>query len=106
MILIYAPLPKSPCGRRSRSCLKMLILDEATSHLDTESEQIIARATDALVKNRTSFIIAHRLSTVIHADKILVFDKGKIEAMGNHAELLQKSATYARLHSLQFADED
>ena len=85
---------------------KILILDEATSHLDTESEQIITRATDALVKNRTSFIIAHRLSTVIHADKILVFDKGKIEAMGNHAELLQKSATYARLHSLQFADED
>ena len=85
---------------------KILILDEATSHLDTESEQIITRATDALVKNRTSFIIAHRLSTVIHADKILVFNEGKIEAMGTHSELLHSSKTYARLHSLQFEEED
>ena len=85
---------------------KILILDEATSHLDTESEQIITRATDALVKNRTSIIIAHRLSTVIHADKILVFNDGEIEAMGTHVELLHSSPTYTRLHSLQFADED
>ena len=85
---------------------KILILDEATSHLDTESEQIITRATDALVKNRTSIIIAHRLSTVIHADKILVFNNGGIEAIGAHAELLHSSATYARLHSLQFAEEE
>ena len=85
---------------------KILILDEATSHLDTESEQIITRATDVLIKNRTSLIIAHRLSTVIHADKILVFDNGEIEAMGTHAELLHSSKTYARLHSLQFEDED
>jgi ABC-type multidrug transport system fused ATPase/permease subunit len=85
---------------------KILILDEATSHLDTESEQMITRATDALVKNRTSLIIAHRLSTVIHADKILVFNNGSIEAMGTHAELLHTSATYARLHSLQFSDEE
>ncbi|OHA26865.1 MAG: hypothetical protein A3C06_02375 [Candidatus Taylorbacteria bacterium RIFCSPHIGHO2_02_FULL_46_13] len=85
---------------------KILILDEATSHLDTESEQLITKATDALVKNRTSLIIAHRLSTVIHADKILVFDKGGIEAMGTHAELLNASPTYAKLHALQFADEE
>ena len=85
---------------------KILILDEATSHLDTESEQIITHATDALIKNRTSLIIAHRLSTVIHADKIIVFDKGVIEAIGTHAELLYTSATYNRLHSLQFAEED
>ena len=84
---------------------KILILDEATSHLDTESEQIITRATDALVQNRTSIIIAHRLSTVIHADKILVFNEGKIEAMGTHAELLHSSPTYTRLHDLQFAEE-
>lgn len=83
---------------------KILILDEATSHLDTESEQIITRATDALVKNRTSLIIAHRLSTVIHADKILVFDKGGIEATGTHSELLKSSATYRKLHSLQFEE--
>ena len=85
---------------------KILILDEATSHLDTESEQIITRATDALVKNRTSIIIAHRLSTVIHADKILVFNEGKIEAMGTHAQLLHSSPTYTRLHDLQFAEEE
>ena len=85
---------------------KILILDEATSHLDTESEQMITRATDALVKDRTSIIIAHRLSTVINADKILVFKDGEIEAMGTHSELLISSKTYARLHSLQFADED
>ncbi len=85
---------------------KILILDEATSHLDTESEQIITRATDALVKNRTSLVIAHRLSTVIHADQILVFHEGRIEATGKHAELLQSSPTYARLYSLQFAEED
>jgi ABC-type multidrug transport system fused ATPase/permease subunit len=84
---------------------RILILDEATSQLDTESEQIITKATDALIKNRTSLIIAHRLSTVIHADMILVFKDGVIEAKGTHAELLQKSPTYAKLYSLQFADE-
>ena len=84
---------------------KILILDEATSHLDTESEQIITRATDALVKNRTSLIIAHRLSTVIHADKILVFNEGRIEAEGTHTELLRSSKTYKRLHSLQFEED-
>ncbi len=85
---------------------RILILDEATSHLDTESEQLITRATDALVKNRTSLIIAHRLSTVIHADKILVFNNGEIEAVGKHTELLASSSTYAKLHSLQFAEEE
>ncbi|MEK7576085.1 MAG: ABC transporter ATP-binding protein [Patescibacteria group bacterium] len=85
---------------------RILILDEATSHLDTESEKLITKATDALIKNRTSFIIAHRLSTVIHADCILVFKNGEIEAMGTHAELLHSSPTYARLHALQFADEE
>ena len=85
---------------------RILILDEATSHLDTESEKLITKATDALIKNRTSFIIAHRLSTVIHAGIILVFKNGEIEAMGTHTELLHSSPTYARLHALQFADEE
>ncbi|MEK7585840.1 MAG: ABC transporter ATP-binding protein [Patescibacteria group bacterium] len=85
---------------------RILILDEATSHLDTESEQLITRATDALVKNRTSLIIAHRLSTVIHADKILVFKDGEIEAVGTHLQLLDSSPTYAKLHSLQFEEDE
>lgn len=80
----------------------ILILDEATSHLDTESERLIQKATNVLIKNRTSFIIAHRLSTVLHADVILVFKGGGIEAAGKHAELLKKSPTYRKLYSLQF----
>ncbi len=81
---------------------KILILDEATSHLDTESERLIAEATNALIKNRTTIIIAHRLSTILKADMILVFKGGEIEAMGKHEELLQKSPTYKRLYSMQF----
>jgi len=85
---------------------KILILDEATSHLDTESERLISQATDALVKNRTTIIIAHRLSTVLNADMILVFNDGKIEASGKHNELLKTSATYQKLYSLQFREND
>ncbi len=85
---------------------RLLILDEATSHLDTESERLITTATNALVKDRTSVIIAHRLSTVLHADKIVVFKGGEVEATGTHAELLNSSETYAKLHSLQFVEED
>lgn len=82
----------------------ILILDEATSHLDTESERMIAEATQALIKDRTTFIIAHRLSTIIHADMILVFSKGELEAIGRHEELLTTSPTYQRLYSFQFRD--
>jgi len=85
---------------------RILILDEATSHLDTESERLITQATDALIKNRTSLIIAHRLSTILHADIIVVFKDNEIEAMGKHKELLKKSPTYKRLYSLQFSDEE
>ena len=84
---------------------KILILDEATSHLDTESERLISQATDALIKNRTTIIIAHRLSTVLGADTILVFNDGRIEARGKHEELLETSPTYQRLYSLQFSDQ-
>lgn len=83
---------------------RILILDEATSHLDTESERLIQDATRALMKNRTSLIIAHRLSTILHADLILVFNEGKIEAVGPHERLLEESFTYQRLYSLQFRD--
>src|SRR3990167_7273219 len=81
----------------------ILILDEATSHLDTESERLIAQATDALIKDRTTFIIAHRLSTIIKADTIVVFKGGEIEASGKHEELLKKSPTYQKLYSMQFS---
>lgn len=83
---------------------KILILDEATSHLDTESEKLIQQATANLIKDRTTIIIAHRLSTVLHADQIVVFNNGIIEAVGKHAELLKLSPTYNKLYSLQFED--
>lgn len=85
---------------------KILILDEATSSLDTESERLIAQATDALIKNRTSIIIAHRLSTVIHADRIVVFKNNQIEAVGAHNKLLEISPTYQKLYNLQFTDSE
>lgn len=82
---------------------KILILDEATSHLDTESERLISEATNSLIKDRTTFIIAHRLSTILKADIILVFKNGEIEAHGTHDELLGVSPTYQKLYSLQFS---
>lgn len=84
---------------------KILILDEATSHLDTESEKLVQKATETLMQNTTTIIIAHRLSTVLRADKILVFDQGQIVAAGNHRELLKKSQVYQRLYEMQFQDE-
>lgn len=83
---------------------RILILDEATSHLDTESERLIQAATENLMRDRTTIIIAHRLSTIMRADKILVFAKGELEAEGTHKELLEKSPTYRRLHEMQFGD--
>ena len=83
----------------------ILILDEATSSIDTESEQLIERAIDALIKGRTSIVIAHRLSTIRKADKIIVLDKGKIVEMGSHNELLQLGGFYATLTEMQFAEK-
>ncbi len=79
---------------------RILILDEATSHLDNESEQLIQKATEQVVRNRTSFVIAHRLSTVVHADMTVVFNEGEIEATGTHETLLDSSPTYRRLYEL------
>lgn len=80
----------------------ILILDEATSSVDTESEQLIQRAIDTLIKGRTSIIIAHRLSTIRKANMIIVIDKGEIKEMGNHDELMEKQGFYYKLYRLQF----
>ena len=84
---------------------KILVLDEATSSIDTESEKLIQRATELLTKNRTSIIIAHRLATIQKADKIIVLSNGEIIEMGNHQELLRQNGQYKRLFELQFKDE-
>jgi len=80
----------------------ILILDEATSSIDTESEQLIERAIDTLIKGRTSIVIAHRLSTIRKANKIIVLDKGQIKEMGTHLELLEQGGLYATLNEMQF----
>jgi ATP-binding cassette subfamily B multidrug efflux pump len=80
----------------------ILILDEATSSIDTESEQLIQKAIDTLIKDRTSIVIAHRLSTIRKAHKIIVLDKGEIKEIGNHEELLSLNGFYAKLYQMQF----
>ncbi|MFZ6025615.1 MAG: ABC transporter ATP-binding protein [Bacteroidota bacterium] len=80
----------------------VLILDEATSSIDTESELLIEKAIDQLISGRTSIVIAHRLSTIRKADKIIVLDKGEIKEMGSHEELLLMGGFYAKLHEMQF----
>ena len=80
----------------------ILILDEATSSVDTESEALIQQAIDKLIANRTSIVIAHRLSTIRKANKIMVLDKGQIKEMGTHEELIEKQGFYYQLHKMQF----
>jgi ATP-binding cassette subfamily B protein len=84
---------------------KILVLDEATSSIDTESEMMIQNAINKLTQNRTSIIIAHRLATIQKADKIIVMEKGEIIEEGNHQELLKFNGHYKRLFELQFKEE-
>jgi subfamily B ATP-binding cassette protein MsbA len=84
----------------------VLILDEATSALDAESEQLVQRAISNLIRNRTTMVIAHRLSTVRRADLIVVMEAGRIIEQGTHSELLARGGQYQRLYELQFADEE
>ncbi len=83
---------------------QILILDEATSSLDSESERLVQQAIDRVIHGTTSIVIAHRLSTVLHADRIVVINRGAVEAVGRHAELLTTNETYGRLYRLQFAE--
>jgi ATP-binding cassette subfamily B protein len=82
---------------------RVLILDEATSHLDSESEALIQEALERVMKGRTSLVIAHRLSTILSADLILVLDQGRIVERGTHAELIEQEGLYRQLYERQFA---
>src|SRR5512136_1648093 len=84
---------------------RILVLDEATSHLDSESEALIQDALKLVMAGRTSVVIAHRLSTILAADLILVMDRGQIVERGTHAELLAQGGLYARLYETQFGRE-
>ena len=79
----------------------ILILDEATSSLDTESERLVQDAINNMMQNRTSIVIAHRLSTIRHADEIVVLQKGKIVERGNHEQLMEQGGFYKKLVDMQ-----
>jgi ATP-binding cassette subfamily B protein len=85
---------------------RVLILDEATSHLDSQSEALIQGALERVMEGRTSLVIAHRLSTILSADLILVMEGGRLVEQGTHAELLARDGVYARLYHTQFRGEE
>jgi ATP-binding cassette, subfamily B, multidrug efflux pump len=84
---------------------EILILDEATSNIDSETEQVIEKSLEILLKDRTSIVIAHRLSTIKRANKIIVLHHGKTRETGTHSELLSQNGIYARLYNLQYKEK-
>jgi subfamily B ATP-binding cassette protein MsbA len=84
----------------------ILILDEATSSVDSEAEMLIQQAMERVMRGRTTFVIAHRLSTVKHADKIVALEEGKVAEIGDHASLLGRDGVYRQLHEFQYALAD
>ena len=83
----------------------ILVLDEATANIDTETEILIQDAMEKLTEDRTTLIVAHRLSTIQHADKIIVLHKGEIREIGNHQELLSNKGIYYKLYQLQYKED-
>ena len=83
----------------------LLILDEATSSIDTETEQLIQQAIERVLRNRTSIVVAHRLSTIQKADIIFVIKEGEVVERGKHEELMRLNGLYAELHNLQFREQ-
>jgi ATP-binding cassette, subfamily B, bacterial MsbA len=92
----------------ARAILKdapILVLDEATSALDTQSERLVQRALTNLMRDRTTIVIAHRLTTIHRADKIIVLDRGRVVDIGTHHQLMARGGIYRDLYELQFSDE-
>lgn len=106
MLLSGGQRQRIAIGRALLKDAPILILDEATSSLDAQSERKIQDALNVLMKGRTTLVIAHRLSTVENADRIIVLENGRIAESGSHAELLGKNGLYASLYRMQFSNTD